>query len=286
MAPNSKGRTYREVVDEAVNWFAEHGYTSDEDLRYWEDRISRAADAAMGSTAEAESMLRDVLRAAYEKLIARGGIVKHHPGIGLYAIDRVRPELRAILDRRIMASANLIRLNRTKMKAQTLARLSGWATSIPAGGSGNVDKRAEKDKLKKSIASLPFETRRVLTDQGHKLASAVNETVAVGGGAIAAVWHSRWRQPGYDYRPDHKERDLRVYGIEDSWAIEKGFVKKPPDGWTTEITKPAEEPFCRCSYVYVYSLRELAKLAPEMITAKGKAALEEAAAKVKAARAA
>lgn len=276
MAPNSKGRTYREVVDEAVNWFAEHGYTSDEDLRYWEDRISRAADAAMGSTAEAESMLRDVLRAAYEKLIARGGIVKHHPGIGLYAIDRVRPELRAILDRRIMASANLIRLNRAKMKAQTLARLSGWATSIPAGGSGNVDKRAEKDKLKKSIASLPFETRRVLTDQGHKLASAVNETVAVGGGAIAAVWHSRFRQPNYDYREDHKERDSKVFGIEGSWAYEKGLAKKPPDGWTTDITKPAEEPFCRCSYVYVYTLGQLDKVSPEALTEKGRAALASA----------
>ena len=47
MAPQSKGRTYREVVDEAVNWFAENGFTSEEDLRYWEERISRAADAAI-----------------------------------------------------------------------------------------------------------------------------------------------------------------------------------------------------------------------------------------------
>ena len=284
MAPQSKGRTYREVVDEAVNWFAENGFTSEEDLRYWEERISRAADAAIGSTASMESMLRDALRAAYEKMIERGGAIKYHPGIPRFALDRVRPELRAILDRRIMASANLIRLKRTTMKAQTLSRLSGWVTSIPAGGSDHVDKRAEKEKLKKALASLPFETRRVLTDQGHKLISAVNETIAEGGGAIAAVWHSRFRQPGYDYREDHRERDSKVYGIEGSWAYEKGLAKKPPDGWTDEITKPAEEPFCRCSYVYVYTLGQLEKIAPDALTEKGRAALADAREKIKGSR--
>ena len=36
--------------------------------------------------------------------------------------------------------------------------------------------------------------------------------------------------------------------------------------------QPAELPFCRCAYVYVYNLRDLS---PEMLTAKGKAALAE-----------
>ena len=276
---------WKKVIDEAVNDFVENGFDDPERLARWEKRIAEAAGEAIGSASAMDEMLREILRATYEKMVAKGGIAKHHPGLSRWTYERLRPEFRAELDKRIMASANLIRLNKTKMVQQTLSRFGGWATSIPAGGSENVDKREEKDRIKKPLASLPFETRRVLTDQGHKLISSLNEVVAVGGDAIAAVWHSRWRQPNYDYREDHKERDLKVYGIDDSWAVKAGLVKKPPEGWTRDITKPAEEPFCRCSYVYVYTLRELSRLCPEMITEKGWKWLEDAAAKLKAARA-
>ena len=172
-----------------------------------------------------------------------------------------------------MASAQLIKLNRQQSIAKTLQRFSGWATSIPAGGSKAVDKPEVRDDLKKALRSLPYEERRVAIDQGHKLVATINDLVAVEGGAIAGEWHSNFRQPGYDARPDHKERDGGVYLIRGNWASAQGLVKPGPAGWSDSITQPAEEPFCRCQFHYIYSLRRL----PEgMLTAKGRAALQTA----------
>ena len=94
--------------------------------------------------------------------------------------------------------------------------------------------------------------------------SNINEIVAVDNGAIAARWHSHWRQAGYNYRKDHKERDDNVYVIRGSWAHEKGYIK-PIHGYTDEITSPGEEVFCRCNYVYLYHLRQVKHL----LTKKG-----------------
>lgn len=272
---NGKGG-FNDVVNEAVDDMASHGFDSVERLAYWEEKIRRAAEAEAGPGAKMDSMLRDFLRRTYERMLSQGASTKLHPGVPLWTIEKVRPELRAELDRRIMASANLIRLNKRKRVQETLQRFSGWSTSIPKGGSAEPEKREAKARIKKPIQSLPFEERRVLIDQGHKLTSSLNEVVAEGGGAIAAVWHSRWRQPGYNYREDHKDRDEHVYLIAGSWAHAAGLVKEGDDGTTKDITKPGEEPFCRCSYVYIYSLRQLDKVAPDMLTAKGRAKLEAA----------
>jgi hypothetical protein len=91
---------------------------------------------------------------------------------------------------------------------------------------------------------MRFDERRVLVDQGHKLISAINRTVAEEGNAIAGTWHSHWRQAGYDYREDHKERDDHVYAIRGNWAIKDGLMKVGPAGYSDEITQAAEEPFC------------------------------------------
>lgn len=278
----SKPGSFEAVVNEAVDDLAEHGFDSAERVAFWEERIRRAAEAQAGPSTKMEEMLRDVLRRAYEKMISTGAAAKFHPGIARWTIERVRPELRTELDRRILASANLIRLKKRTRINETLARFSGWSTSLPRGGSADPEKREAKASIKKPIASLPFEERRLLTDQGHKLVSSLNRVVADGGGAIAAIWHSRWRQPNYNYREDHKDRDGLVYLIPGSWAAEKGLIKAGPAGKTDEITEPAEEPYCRCSYVYVYSLRALEKAAPEMLTEKGREALEAARATIKA----
>jgi hypothetical protein len=272
----SRGEGFADVVAAAVDDLAENGYSSPERLAYWEERIRRAAEASLEAPARMEEMLRDALASTFRRLVDRGGIVKMHPGIERWAIERVRPALRAELDKRIIASANLIRLNRKQRIEETLRRFSGWATSIPNGGSTDPDKRDERARVKKPLARLPFEERRVLIDQGHKLTASINDVVSVGNGAIAAIWRSNWRQPNYDYRLDHKDRDLKVYGIRGSWSFEKGLTKKGPDGWVDEITRPAEEPFCRCWYVYLYSLKDLSKAAPEMITARGREAIEAA----------
>lgn len=279
--PNAKTE-YQRTVDEAVDWFAEHGFTSAEKLAYWEDRIRRAAEAAFGPSRTAEEMLRDLLAKTYEKMVSSGKLTQFHPGVARWTLEKVRPELRAELDRRIMASANLIRIKRKQRIEETLARFSGWASSQPVGGSAEPEKRETKESIKKPLASLPYENRRVLIDQSHKLVASLNEVVATGGGAIALRWHSMWRQKNYNFRPDHKERDGLIYGIRGAWAYEKGLTKKPVAGWYDEITAVAQEPFCRCSAVFIYSLRELEKVAPEALTQKGREALDAARAKIKA----
>ena len=62
--------------------------------------------------------------------------------------------------------------------------------------------------------------------------------------AIAAEWRSNWRQSGYDYRKDHKERDRKVYMLRDNWAQAKGLVKPGAAGYYEDITSAGEEVFC------------------------------------------
>ena len=271
-------QTYYEVLTAAISDLVEHGFDSVERIARWELKIAEAARASLRSPSELDAALRASLSAIYKRLAEQGQLAKYHRGVSKFTLERVRPELRKILDQRIMASANLIRLNRDQAIQKTLQRFSGWATSIPAGGSKAADKAEEKASIKKPLARLKFEERRVLIDQGHKLSGAINQTVAEGGGAIALIWHSNWRQVGYNYREDHKDRDLHVYALKGSWAFEKGLAKPGPDGWYESITAVASEPFCRCHAEYLYSLRDL----PEaMLTVKGKESLEEARRKIR-----
>lgn len=268
----ARSEFYR-VVDEAIADLSTHGFDSMDRVAYWEEQLRVAAERAMVSPVRMEQMLREALAAIFHRLVDRGGIVKFHSGVERWKIDKIKPSLRAELDRRIMASANLIRLNRREAINKTLSRFSGWATSIPKGGSDAVDKRKTKQDVRKSLAQLPFVERRVLIDQGHKLSASLNEIVAKDGDAIALRWHSNWRQQGYDFREDHKERDGQIYLMRDNWAQAKGLVKVGPSGYYDKITAVAEEPFCRCYAEFLYNLRSLPK---EMLTKKGQDALTEA----------
>ena len=261
-----KGDSYFDVVNRAVDDVVKHGFDSMDRIKFWEERITAAAQKAMGSTAHMEKLLRDGLVSMYRKLVENGDIAKYHPGVSRFTIDKLRPKLHSELERRILASANLIKLNRTRMVTQTLQRFSGWATSVPAGGSKTQKKRDEAAKLKKPLKSLPYEQRRVLIDQGHKFTGALNEIIAVDGGAIAGRWHSHWRTPGYDYREDHKDRDQKVYAVRGNWALKAGLMKAGPAGFYDKITAVGEEPFCRCYMTWLYNLRDLP---PDMVTAKG-----------------
>lgn len=262
-----KKPTFYETVNEAIRDMSIHGYDSAERVAYWTERLRKAAASYAKTSEQMGQMLRDALEAVYRRLVDNGGVLKAAPGVARFTIERVRPALRAELDRRILASASLIKLNREEAMEKTLRRFQGWATSIPVGGSAEPEKKKAVEGVRKAMSGLPFVERRVLIDQGHKLTSAVNTTVAVGGGAVAAIWHSNYRQSGYDYRPDHKERDDHVYLVRGSWAQEKGLVKPGAVGYTDDITQPAEEPFCRCRFQYIFSLRNLPD---DMLTVKGR----------------
>lgn len=272
------GRAYtgfRQLLAEAIADIAERGYVDAELIDAWMRRLRAAAERELASDEAIDAQMRAAMGAIYTRLIDKGRIVDYVPEVGRYTLSMIRPELRAELDRRILASADLIKLRRKDAIEKTLERFQGWSTSIPPGGGNLIEKREVRASVAKSMAQFKFEQRRVAIDQGHKLLANVSNIVAAGSGAIAAEWHSHWRQVNYNYRPDHKERDLRVYAIRGSWAIEQGLMTKG-DGYTDEMTAPAQEPFCRCWFRYITSLRRLPN---EMLTEKGRKWLAEAAAR-------
>lgn len=272
----AKPKTLSEILSAAITDVVDHGFDKPERMEKWLEAIRAAAKRSLPSEKQMEKMLRDALVARYKKLVDGGEIARLNPGVAKFTIDDLTPKMRDELTKRIMASANLIKLNRKRSIDETLQRFSGWMSSIPAGGTEQAKKREVKEDVGKALSSLPFTDRRVIVDQSHKLVSSINSVVAVNTGAIAGRWHSNFRQPGYDARPDHEHRDGEVFAIRGNWAIEKGLMKAGPNGFTDDIEQPAELPFCRCSYVYLHNLRSLPD---DMITRKGKEALSDARAK-------
>ncbi|MES2048866.1 MAG: hypothetical protein V4447_10725 [Pseudomonadota bacterium] len=262
---------FYQTITAAIQDIEAHGFDSQERIDAWLVKIDVAVRQAMLPEPEMRKILNRTMHDIYTRMIDKGAILKMHPGIPPFRLEQVKPSLRAELDRRIMSSAQLIKLNREQMVTKTLQRFSGWSTSIPAGGSKVVDTADVKNDLRKALRQLPFEERRVAIDQGHKFTASLNDILAVDGGAIAAEWHSHWRQPGYNYREDHKERDKLVYLIRGNWAQQQGLCKRGKNGYTDEITMVGEDPFCRCSYSYIYSLRGLPE---EMLTNLGREKLK------------
>lgn len=270
VASTSRADFYK-VLTDAINDMLEHGFDSMDRITLWVERIREAAIRSLVPQRVLETTLVSTFRGIYRQTVERGMILRQHPGVSLFTLERVKPALRAELDRRILASADLIKLNREAAVRDTLQRFSGWATSIPAGGSDAVNRREQKAEIRKPLASLPFRERRVAIDQGHKFSNNLSEILAVEGGALAGIWHSHWRQINYRFRPDHKERDERLYVVRDNWALERGLMKLGGHEYTDQITKPGEEVYCRCFYQYLYSLR---RLPADMLTEKGRAELE------------
>jgi hypothetical protein len=267
-------KSFQEVLTEAIEHFSKFGYRSEDEWAEWQAKLMDAWDFTLRKTAQTDESLNRSMRQVFDRLVGRGLVVKAHDGVEKFKLNMIAPHLRGDLDRAILASANLIKLNREQARAKTLSRFSGWLTSIPKGGTGAALNRAKlKQEISKPLRSLPFVERRVLIDQGHKLNASISSVLARDGGAIACRWFSHFRQAGYDYREDHRERDGLVYLIRDTWAVKEGFVKVSSAGWSDTITQPAEEPFCRCSWTYLYHVRQLPE---EMITAKGKVALQKA----------
>lgn len=258
--------SFHQILNEAIADFEEHGYDSEERLEYWRKRLSEAADAQTAITPEA---MKRTFTAIYSAQVINGGLLKTHK-IADWELRQLAPKLRVELERKIMASAQLIKLNREEMISRTIRRFTGWATSIPVGGSEAIEKRETSNEIKKSLKQLPFTERRVMIDQAAKFNASLSNIVAVETGAIAAVWKSHWRAPGYNYRKDHKERDGVVYLLRDNWAMQKGLVKLAGHQYTDEITMVAEEPYCSCKYKYLYNLRDLPE---ELLTEKGRASI-------------
>lgn len=270
-------KTFTRTVREAVKFFLRNGYTSRQELEQWQAIIRQAAESETDN--DYMSMVSDRLRKTYDLQVSKAGALERHKGLSRFTLNYMEPKLRSELDRRILASADLIKLNRTAAINKTVQRFSGWATSMPVqdyvGGGLSASSRsgivANAQHIQKSAEQVDYEARRVMIDQSHKLIANIDKIIATSNNAIAAEWHSHWRQPGYDYREDHKERDKLVYLIRGNWAQKNGYVKAGPAGYLDEITQPGEEVFCRCYVTYLYNLRSIPE---DMLTQKGRKFLE------------
>ncbi len=270
-------KTFTRTVREAVKFFLRNGYTSRQELEQWQAIIRQAAESETDD--DYMSMVSDRLRKTYDLQVSKAGALERHRGLSRFTLNYMEPKLRSELDRRILASADLIKLNRTAAINKTVQRFSGWATSIPVqdyvGGGLSPSSRSgvnyNCDHIQKSAQQVDYEARRVMIDQSHKLIANIDNIIATSNNAIAAEWHSHWRQAGYDYREDHKERDKLVYLIRGNWAQKNGYVKAGPAGYLDEITQPGEEVFCRCYVTHLYNLRSIPE---DMLTQKGRKFLE------------
>lgn len=262
-------RRFYQIVAAAIADFTEYGFDSQERLERWLAELRRAALAALVPEHALEELLKASLGRAFRAATSAVVLQEKHRGIEPFKLEQIRYGLHAELRRRILSSANLIRLHREASVERTLQRFAGWASSIPAGGTRAVNRSETAEHVRRSIAGLPFEERRVIIDQGHKLVASVNDIVARDGGAIAMVWHHvKEGPPAYAARPEHVARNGKIFVIRDNWALKDGLMKLAGRPYLDEVDQPAEAPFCRCSgrYLYVPSA-----LPPEMWTAKGRA---------------
>ncbi|QBY43984.1 hypothetical protein QE197_10955 [Arsenophonus nasoniae] len=265
---NHTGKTFYQVVTEAINYYLKYGWKSKNKLIEWNKKLKIAATKRFPKEDDVINNLKKI----YKRLVIDGGALKNKPfeGPTKITLDKIKPKLRKELDKRIFASINLIKLNREQAIEKTLQRFNGWVTSIPPNGYFDEETRKNKHKIVKSVQEIDYVNRRLAIDQGHKLTANVKYLLATEGKAIALTWHSPWRRPGYDYREDHKERDEKIYLIRGSWADEKGYLN-PINGYYDEITSVGEEVNCSCQAIYIYAPQ---KLPDEFLTEKGKIAFK------------
>jgi hypothetical protein len=259
-----KPDTLYHVLTDAVNYYVSHGWDSEKSLLSWCRKLRVAASRESPD----DDVTRKHLTAIYSRLVVHGGALRDQPPDGptKVTLDKIKPDLRRELDKRIFASAGLIRLNREQAIERTVQRFQGWVTSIPPDGVSEFNKKSQKAGIRQAVTDLDYISRRVAIDQGHKLASNVRYLLSIQGGAIGFRWHSPWRRPGYNYRQDHKDRDTLIYLVRDSWAVAQGLIK-PVNGYYDDITAAGEEVFCSCQVFPVYAPQ---KLPEEFLTEKGK----------------
>lgn len=257
-------RTLWQVIGDAVNFYLDNGFTNQQELLEWSRKISLAARRQLPP----EEPVKKHLETIYKRLVIGKSVANYVPkdGPSKLTVDKLKPEFRAELDRRIFMSANLIKLNREEAIEKTIQRFQGWVSAIPAGGARPTDRVKRKKEITHAMPKMNYITRRVAIDQGHKLAANIKYVFAMQGNPVAFIWHSNWRRPGYDYREDHKERDELIYLVRDSWAIKEGLIK-PVNGYYDEITAAGEEINCSCQVFPVYAPQKLPR---EFFTDKGR----------------
>ena len=253
------------VLARAISAYIAQGYSDAVGLNQTLKELRAAANEWLPSEAELETYMRNTLTTIFKRQVVNGAIIKQFPGVSRFTLERIAPSLRGELDRRIMASTSLIKLNREQAIDKTLQRFSGWATSIPVGGTKTAKLADLKVELGTPLKQARYEVRRLNIDQGHKMLSNIAAVMAQQTNAIAAMWHHT-HQMNYDGRPEHIARDGKIYALRGNWALEQGLMTKC-DGYSDEIDQPAFFCFCRCKFFYINTL---GALPDHFLTQKGR----------------
>jgi len=213
-------------------------------IRLWLPQLRGALQKAFPSDDEIVGEVSRILGVRFRKgMKALPKRHRMHPArIGPESIaEQYRPMLRE----RIQASAELIKLNRDQEIERQLRRFVGWATgSLPSQA-----KRSDKGELSKGVTKAlqqdTFERRRVCIDQGHKLIAAVDDVVAIEHGAIAKKWRHVIPHAGYQSRPEHLERDGKVYAVKGNAMLEAKRMTKGGRPYADELPEqPSGPPYC------------------------------------------
>jgi hypothetical protein len=207
--------------------------------------------------------------AMFQSEIANDKILKRHPDISRVTFDMIQPQFRQILNDRIHANIDLIVLDRANSIGVSTRRFGDWLVNTQPL-QGKVDMKPIYSNVGKPIEQVKFEEARRAIDQGHKMSRAIDETLAEQSGAIAAIWNGNVKTKTYDARPEHTERDGKIFVYRGGWAATDGLIKKGDNDWIEDLEDPPAHLInCTCKFQYVYSLRKLYRLAPELFTKKG-----------------
>ena len=129
------------IITQAVKDISNNGYNNSR-MIFWTGKIREAiAQSSKFRTIKFPTILKN----QFENIVKVNNLKKMHQDVPAYRLEQIKPSLRSELDKRILASADLIKLNRSAAVEKTIQRFSGWATSIPQTGSLVVDKNDTKD---------------------------------------------------------------------------------------------------------------------------------------------
>lgn len=184
---------------------------------------------------------------------------KRHRGfVGRLGPEIIEDQYRPMLRQRILASVDLIRLNRDQEIERQLKRFVGWATGSVPSQAKRSDKGELSKGLTKSLQQESFERRRVCIDQGHKLLAAVDDVIALEHGAIAKKWRHVIPHAGYQSREEHLKLDGKVFAVRNNEMLKARRMTKAGRPYAEEVDpQPAVEPYCQCFWEAIYDLEDL-----------------------------
>lgn len=255
-------RVLNDIIKRAFIDIKANGIKADT-IAYWL-RLYRQAASGKAFIHTPASVIEPQLRAIFKREVTSGNIIKRHGGIAPLTLKAVQPKFRQLLEDRIKSNIQLIKLERPNSIDVSTARFSRWMLD---GLQMDVTLPEAYKSIQRPITDqLAYEHRRRAIDQGTKMLAAIDEVLAVQGGAIVAVWHSHPPTAYYQARPEHWALNKKAFVIKGGWAYQKGLLKKGDNGFMEDLpSQPAHEIYCSCYYEHLYTIAEVKRKYPELI---------------------